>query len=617
MADGLQIKIGADVGQAIAGLKQVETASIKTASGISKLSPAVKTANTSLLGVSRVLQDLPYGFQGIANNITELPNAFKSLSASAKEAGTSVGSVLLKSLTGAGGIGIALSAITTAVTFASIGFGSWTRILGGAGKAAKEAADEQKKYNDSVQSAIKSVADEAAKVAGLVNYIELETTSKKERINAIKELQAISPSYFATLDAEKASIGQVTAAYNIYLLSLRRAVEAKVTEKQLSDVIERRLELEKKLNKPLFEQIMLNGRLVTVRNAVYDADGTVKKQQEELVQLKKDELILANKLGQLKPPQITKPEKVNTDSFTDAERRIIAFAKQIQSAFSTDLKIKFDVLDDDKTVLDKAKKTVNSLNNFFAKPDNLLTLKINAEVDEIKPPPDDETKVKAGEFGQVFYNELKSYFKRVEPIDVSLIKAVEDYKKIEDLAKGLGAAFDNLKQTVVADGVSGIAEGIGEALAGGDVGSAFKAFGNVIASAVTEMGKQFIKLGTAALLAKKAITKLFANPALAIAAGAGLVVLGSALRTAMSGNFGGFRAMGGPVGAGKGYIVGERGPEWFQPDVGGRIIPNNQISPFMGGGSSSPFITRDRQYIRGNNLVLVTARTNRSQSRLG
>ncbi|MCC6936384.1 MAG: hypothetical protein IT333_07715, partial [Thermomicrobiales bacterium] len=38
--------------------------------------------------------------------------------------------------------------------------------------------------------------------------------------------------------------------------------------------------------------------------------------------------------------------------------------------------------------------------------------------------------------------------------------------------------------------------------------------------------------------------------------------------------FGGARAEGGPVTAGKGYIVGERGPEWFVPQTAGTIVPN-------------------------------------------
>ena len=38
-----------------------------------------------------------------------------------------------------------------------------------------------------------------------------------------------------------------------------------------------------------------------------------------------------------------------------------------------------------------------------------------------------------------------------------------------------------------------------------------------------------------------------------------------------------FRANGGPVSTGKSYMVGERGPEMFVPNTGGRIIPNSDM----------------------------------------
>ncbi|HEY7821330.1 MAG TPA: hypothetical protein VIG24_00770, partial [Acidimicrobiia bacterium] len=46
------------------------------------------------------------------------------------------------------------------------------------------------------------------------------------------------------------------------------------------------------------------------------------------------------------------------------------------------------------------------------------------------------------------------------------------------------------------------------------------------------------------------------------------------------------RAMGGPVSARNAYVVGERGPEVFVPDMSGNIIPNNMLGsiPISGGG---------------------------------
>ncbi len=43
--------------------------------------------------------------------------------------------------------------------------------------------------------------------------------------------------------------------------------------------------------------------------------------------------------------------------------------------------------------------------------------------------------------------------------------------------------------------------------------------------------------------------------------------------------FGGFRANGGPVAAGRAYVVGERGPELLIPGAAGTVVPNGGIAP--------------------------------------
>jgi len=52
-------------------------------------------------------------------------------------------------------------------------------------------------------------------------------------------------------------------------------------------------------------------------------------------------------------------------------------------------------------------------------------------------------------------------------------------------------------------------------------------------------------------------------------------------------NFGGGKALGGPVSAGTSYVVGERGPELFVPTTSGKIIPNGG----MGGGGAVVNVT--------------------------
>lgn len=52
---------------------------------------------------------------------------------------------------------------------------------------------------------------------------------------------------------------------------------------------------------------------------------------------------------------------------------------------------------------------------------------------------------------------------------------------------------------------------------------------------------------------------------------------GTGIVGAIMGAFGGARAMGGPISAGKAYMVGERGPEMIVPSRNATVVPNNQL----------------------------------------
>ena len=62
----------------------------------------------------------------------------------------------------------------------------------------------------------------------------------------------------------------------------------------------------------------------------------------------------------------------------------------------------------------------------------------------------------------------------------------------------------------------------------------------------------------------------------------------NSLLSSIPGIGGFFRANGGPVSSGKSYMVGERGPEMFVPNAGGRIVPNSDM-----GGSTNVVVNVD------------------------
>ncbi|HHT7777058.1 phage tail length tape measure family protein [Pasteurella multocida] len=73
---------------------------------------------------------------------------------------------------------------------------------------------------------------------------------------------------------------------------------------------------------------------------------------------------------------------------------------------------------------------------------------------------------------------------------------------------------------------------------------------------------------------------------MAAVASAGANVLNQLTSVTLSGA----RAMGGPVGGGRAYLVGEKGPEIFVPGASGQITSNENLNKALGGGSSKTVV---------------------------
>ena len=133
-----------------------------------QLKVGTNQATQSLTDLGRIVQDAPYGFIGIANNINPLIESFGRLKA---ETGTTGGALksLLSSLSGPAGLGIAFSVVTTAITFAQIGFQAWTR---GSDKA-KKSSEEFSNQLENTKKSLKDVTDE------LQNFINVADSAAR------------------------------------------------------------------------------------------------------------------------------------------------------------------------------------------------------------------------------------------------------------------------------------------------------------------------------------------------------------------------------------------------------------------------------------------------------
>ena len=130
---------------------------------------------------------------------------------------------------------------------------------------------------------------------------------------------------------------------------------------------------------------------------------------------------------------------------------------------------------------------------------------------------------KALEFDKEINKEKREQFENA-------LRLQPELQKLNNLYQGIGSTIE-----------SGLVNAIQGAIDG------TKTLGDVARSVFGEISRQLISFGVNAFL--------------------GSLFPGSSF----------FRANGGPVSTGKSYMVGERGPEMFVPNTGGRIVPNSDM----------------------------------------
>jgi len=193
-----------------------------------KLQSVSNSATGSLINLGRVVQDAPFGFLGIANNLNPLLESFQRLKAETGSTGKAL-TALKSSLLGAGGIGFALSVVSSLL----IVFGD--KIFG-AGKKATESAREIKSSFDVIGDATDSVQGDIAKVNALVKAATDTGNSLKVQTNAINELKKISKDYFGQLSVGKSSFDEITKAANAYTQSLVQQAIVKGLQEEITEL---------------------------------------------------------------------------------------------------------------------------------------------------------------------------------------------------------------------------------------------------------------------------------------------------------------------------------------------------------------------------------------------
>lgn len=226
MEEGLKIRISADTQQAVAGISKVDQA-------LKRVVPASGRATTAMTNLGRVVQDAPFGFIGIANNIDPLLQSFQSLSKESGGSGKAL-KALASSMLGPAGIAVALSAISSLVIVAIQKYGS----LGNAINALVGNMSNLEKANlaisESFTKAAGKAAGEVAQIRALVEVARNESLSRGARTQALSKLNDEYKDYLPALNEENISTQRVQQSIDKLTDSIIRQAKIKGLQELIS-----------------------------------------------------------------------------------------------------------------------------------------------------------------------------------------------------------------------------------------------------------------------------------------------------------------------------------------------------------------------------------------------
>ena len=226
----------------------------KTADKMNKSGSALKKTNQQYMNLALVIQDLPFGFRGIQNNLP----------------------ALLGGLAGVGGAAyLAFSAIIAGLTF----WDEHNRKVTASSKKLKEQEDE----------VVKGVTNEALRVNELIAVLENETETRDRKRRAIKELQSINPDVFKDLKLEGDKVKDLNAYYNNYIENLKNVILLKKYEKDLESIIQAELKTGKPLQIAKQKELKNSADLLTLNNTALKDNITTTK-----ILTLKDEKVIGN-----------------------------------------------------------------------------------------------------------------------------------------------------------------------------------------------------------------------------------------------------------------------------------------------------------------------------------
>ena len=568
------IKLGLDnsevilqINQAKKELKGYTTQLNSTANASQNFNKATANGSNTLTQFSRIAQDAPFGIMGIGNNLTATAESFSNLSRSAGGA-TNALKAVGSSLLGGGGVLLAISLVTTGLTYMSQ-----------QGLTVGDVFDKLTGKFDKVGQAMKDVAAEAAKnsseeITGykaLVSVAQNVNTSMEKRLLAVTKLQKEYPAYFGNLSKEKILNGDVSSATKDLTQAIIAKAKAQAFANKIAEIAEQSLKNDLKAAEARKKLIDLEKELARAKNNTAAAQFGGASAQGAGV---------SGVIGAINTQKNLINDLINANK--ENARIMGIYTNEVNKA--TDASI---LLDKEKPKADKKAEKVKTPKVKVPEFDagNKYLVALNTAIQE---------QVSTFDWSAV----------EVEPpMQLKLTGVQEEFLRLQGLVTAFSQEMDSLITDSVSNGLGNLGNAIGEALASG--GNVLNAVGNSLlasfGSFLSDMGGLLIKYGTLAVIKGKLDLAIAAGGPVAIAAGIAAIAVGVALKAA--GAAIGNAARGGSTGGGGG---GSTGRDYTSPA--------SSVSTGGGSGFTSGSVVFE---ISGTSLIGVLSNSLDKNSRLG
>jgi hypothetical protein len=228
----LKITITADNKQAVQNIQETVTATTQLGNAFKAMPNVSSQATNALTNLSRVAQDAPYGFIGIANNLNPLLESFQRLS---KEAGGSGAALkaMAQGLMGPAGIGLAVGAISSII----VAFGpKIADFINGTEKA----TEAEQKFAQSLRDAKAEASETGIKLQAYLSITQNANVSDERRAEALKavknELGKVNSAYATSIT----NIDQARAAVDLYTQAM---VSQAITTRYIDEIANKSIAL--------------------------------------------------------------------------------------------------------------------------------------------------------------------------------------------------------------------------------------------------------------------------------------------------------------------------------------------------------------------------------------